>query len=377
MILAATQIYGSHGGIPSYMRRLSEIFSALSLEQGLPFSAVSLIDSDWEPERHANPVRYAAFAGCGGHRPRFLRKLFELALKHPARTLVLGHVALAPVAQVLRYLGLVRSYVVVLHGIEAWQQLRIGERLACKSAGRVVTTTRFTKERFAKENGIAVSRISVVPLAIEKSSLEEISSTSSLGGPLRLLFVGRLSSLERYKGLDELLEAVSMLCREGRSIELQVVGTGDDLPRLVKKTRALGIEGPVSFSGSLDYCELAEAYKRCDLFALPSQGEGFGIAYLEAMSYGKPCLGARSGGAPEVIDHARDGYLVRYGDVAEIAARIRELNQNRNLLSAFGRRAQTKVREKYLFNNMLANWRELIREQACASETAGKKICVE
>jgi phosphatidylinositol alpha-1,6-mannosyltransferase len=305
--------------------------------------------------------------GCGGNRRRFLRQLLGLAAKSPAQTLVLGHVALAPVAQALRFLGLVRSYVVVLHGIEAWKELRLPERIACKGAGHIVATTRFTRDRFANQNGIVPDRISVVPLAIERSALEEVTADNSSNRPLRLLFVGRLCSLERYKGLDELLDAVSILSREGTPVRLQVVGTGDDLPRFVAKADALEIRHLITFSGALDCRDLAATYKECDLFALPSEGEGFGIAFLEAMSYGKPCLGAHSGGVPEVIEHGRDGYLVRYGDAGAIATCIRNLSQDRSQLSLLGRRAQAKVREKYLFGNMLASWRDLMRAQADAS----------
>lgn len=366
MILAATQIYGSHGGIPSYMQRLSEIFSAISRERQAPFSAVSLNDARWEPQRHLNPVAYDAFLGSAGNRRRFLRQLFGFAAKHPGQTLVLGHVALAPLAQALRYLGLVGSYVIVLHGTEAWKPLRIRERIASKNAAHIVATTRFTKERFVEENGVAPERISIVPLAVEKLCVDEARFESPRREPFRLLFVGRLWAIERYKGLDELLESLALLKREGSSITMQVVGTGDDRERLVEKARALGVAEMVTFSGALAANELAAAYRECDLFALPSQGEGFGIVFLEAMSYGKPCLGARCGGIPEVIDHGRDGYLVRYGDSREIADRIRELSENRKLLSMFARRAHEKVREKYLFSNMLANWRELAQTQAWA-----------
>jgi phosphatidyl-myo-inositol dimannoside synthase len=366
MILAATQIYGSHGGIPSYMQRLGEVFSAIARERSLPFSAVSLIDPEWEPHRHPNPVSYDAFLGSAGNRSRFLKELIGFTRKHRGETLVLGHVSLAPLGQALRCLGLVRSYVIVLHGVEAWKRLRMRELIAARNAPHIVATTRFTKERFATENGIRRERISIVPLAIEKSHLEDVSFEPPSRDPLRLLFVGRLWASERYKGLDELLEALSLLRHEGLRVSLQVVGTGDDLPRLVDKAAALGVAGLVTFSGALGSSALAAAYRDCDLFTLPSQGEGFGIVFLEAMSYGKPCLGAHSGGIPEVIDHGRDGYLVRYGNAADIASRIRELSQDRKLLSVFARKAYDKVREKYLFTNMLANWRDLACAQAWA-----------
>lgn len=364
MILVATQIYGSHGGIPSYMQRLSEVFSAISREQSLPFSAVSLIDPASELERHRNRVAYDEFLGSAGNRRRFLRQLLALTATRRGQTLVLGHVSLAPVGQALRCLGLVRSYVIVLHGVEAWKRVRVRELIASKNAALSVATTRFTKERFASENGIRHDRISIVPLAIERSSVEEVSFEAPSRCRLRLLFVGRLWASERYKGLDELLEALALLRRQQLSVTLQVVGTGDDRERLVEKARALGVMEMVTFSGALGPNDLAAAYRDCDLFTLPSQGEGFGIVFLEAMSYGKPCVGARSGGIPEVIDHGRDGYLVRYGDAGELASRIRELSQDRKLLSEFGRKAHDKVRTRYLFPNMLANWGDLARSQA-------------
>jgi glycosyltransferase involved in cell wall biosynthesis len=59
--------------------------------------------------------------------------------------------------------------------------------------------------------------------------------------------------------------------------------------------------------------------RTCRLFALPSKKEGFGLVFLEAMAHGRPCLGARAGGIPEVIT-PDTGVLADYGDVPAIAA---------------------------------------------------------
>lgn len=77
----------------------------------------------------------------------------------------------------------------------------------------------------------------------------------------------------------------------------------------------------MEFAGYIGDSELHGEFSRCRLFALPSQKEGFGLVYLEAMAHGRPCLGARSGGVPEVIT-ADTGTLVEYGDVPGLAAAI-------------------------------------------------------
>ena len=78
---------------------------------------------------------------------------------------------------------------------------------------------------------------------------------------------------------------------------------------------------PHRFAGYVGDSELHGEFARCRMFALPSQKEGFGLVYLEAMAHGRPCLGARSGGTPEVIT-PEAGVLVEYGDVPGIAAAI-------------------------------------------------------
>lgn len=367
MILAATQIYGSHGGIPSYMRRLSEIFSAIASEQELPFAAVSLLDQTWEPGRHIQPVHYHTFSGSQGARFRFIWDLVKTAAKHRGQTLVLGHVCLAPLGLFLLRLKLISSYVVVLHGTEAWVRLRFREGVACRSAAAIVATTRFTREIFAAKNGLSVDRITVLPLAVERLCLQPPDLTGrSEPKELRILFVGRLWSMDRYKGADELIEAVALLRAENVRVAMDFVGTGDDAPRFQQKVKALQLESAVTFRGALTDEALQAAYKECDLFALPSGGEGFGIAFLEAMCHGKPCLGARCGGIPEVIDDGVNGFLVGYGKVDEIVRCLKKCSSDRGLLLEMGGRAYQKVSQYYLLGNMLENWQSLLADKGCA-----------
>ena len=89
--------------------------------------------------------------------------------------------------------------------------------------------------------------------------------------------------------------------------------------------------------------QLQSAYASCDIFALPSREEGFGIVYVEAMRHGKPCVGADSGGVPEVIDNGVCGLLVPYGNVPALAAAFERLYDDAELRLRFGEAGRRKA----------------------------------
>jgi glycosyltransferase involved in cell wall biosynthesis len=140
-------------------------------------------------------------------------------------------------------------------------------------------------------------------------------------GPPVVLSISRLSIADRYKGIVHLIESMRAVRDEIPNARLRIVGRGDDMANLQALAGKLGISGAVDFAGYRSDSELLDDFAGCRLFALPSQKEGFGLVYLEAMAHGRPCLGARSGGVPEVITEDT-GVFVEYGDVPGIASSI-------------------------------------------------------
>ena len=286
------------------MLRVAGCLTELCTASGRRLSCVSLTDSIARLERHSNPVSYGTFFGARSSKVRFLAQVAWLAATEAQGLAVVGHVNLAPVAYLLKRLGLIRYYVLILLGMEAWIPASAGVRRACRNADFVVATTKYPAREFQLHNGFAHPNIPVIPLALGERMVASPKQHS--GNAFNTLTVTRLAESDRYKGTDHLIAAVGALNRQGVPARLRVVGSGGYRSQLEAHAKESGAGAVVSFTGGVSARELSTLYSDSDVFALPSQKEGFGLVFLEAMRHGKPCLGGRHGGTLEVIREGMD-----------------------------------------------------------------------
>jgi phosphatidylinositol alpha-1,6-mannosyltransferase len=101
-----------------------------------------------------------------------------------------------------------------------------------------------------------------------------------------------------------------------------VVGEGADRARLEALARDAGVSDRVLFLGAVGLQSLIETYRMADLFVMPSTGEGFGVAFLEAMASGTPALGLNVAGARDAL---ADGQLGTAVPESEFLATIAQL----------------------------------------------------
>lgn len=185
----------------------------------------------------------------------------------------------------------------------------------------------------------------------------EISARAHLPGPLRLVFLGNL--IER-KGLHTLLEALASL--PGETAELEVIGSPAPAPAHARRIRARAsrpdLAGRVCFTGALDNAALASRLRRAQLLVVPSSYEGYGIAYLEGMSFGLPAIAGSLGAAWEIITRGENGFLVAPGDSAGLAEHIANLGTDRARLESMSLAA----RKRFLAQPSWDQTSQVIRE---------------
>ena len=117
----------------------------------------------------------------------------------------------------------------------------------------------------------------------------------------------------RGKGIDLAVEATEILNNgTGVRYHLHVCGIPDDYPH----------GEYVHNHGFVGKDVLTQLLKQCDLFVLPSRFDCFGIAFVEAMAYGLPCVGRKICAMPEIIDEGENGELITGDNPADLAEKI-------------------------------------------------------
>ena len=165
-----------------------------------------------------------------------------------------------------------------------------------------------------------------------------------------ILCVGRLVPA---KGQHILLEACSILKKEGVLFQLTLVGDGPDKIALEQFAISSNLSNSIVFTGALGQDSVRNYYDKADLFVLASFAEGVPVVLMEAMAKEIPVISTRITGIPELIDHEHDGLLATPGDVEDLAKQIRIMLDNQELRHKFGQAGRKKVIS--LYNQQINN----------------------
>jgi len=317
--------YGGRGGIAKFNRDL--LWALCAAPTVRQITALPRLMENTQ-EALPNKLRWLT-SGLGG-KIRFTRAVLGVLPGNAKTDVVLCcHVNLLPLAWLAARMRRAPLWCVI-HGIDAWQphNSALVNRLLRQVDG-VIAVSDTTRKRFSAWSGVSEENIHILPNCYDPALFypalknEPLASRYNLRDKTVLLTVGRLSSSEKYKGFDEVIELLPELSRENSRIVYLVVGEGDDRPRLEEKARALGVADKVIFAGYVEEAEKADHYRLADVYVMPSRGEGFGIVFLEALACGVPAIGSKLDGSREALADGRLGLLVDPTNPEEIREAIR------------------------------------------------------
>ena len=164
-------------------------------------------------------------------------------------------------------------------------------------------------------------------------------------GELVLLNVARLF---QQKGQRYLIQAMQQVVQRVPKARLLIRGDGPDLGELQALTKALGLQDHVTFLDSYRaHADILGLIRMCDVFVYPSLYEGLGIALIEALAVGRPCVSSNVGQIPEVIDEGRTGLLVPSMNPEALANALISLLGDPERRQRMGKEGRAVVEERF------------------------------
>lgn len=339
-------------GSLSLRKRVALVTSGLGTEYGGVGVVAKSINSALEPFCDVCVWRHPPFW------PRFAR-LAKVSVQvllgslHPPDLIIYDHVHLAVLHGSIPRLRPV-PYVVFLHGVEAWQPLNGPRREALLGASLVVANSATTVAA-ARAANPWLPDVEVVWLGVSGKS-QPIDAGAL---PPVCLIVGRMSSPERYKGHDAVMDAWPLIRAEVPDARLVIVGTGDDESRLrrrVERERLRAIE----FRGRLSDAERDLAYRSARILFYPSEQEGFGLAGVEALAFGVPVLGLAGTVLEELFPNGEGIVVARDLGKESIANMAIPVLRDAQFASTLGHSGWKRVQTTFLEEHFAARFRRAL-----------------
>lgn len=318
--------YGALGGIAKFNR---DLLGALNRDSRVARIVVLPRVRPTEQPPSLAKLRLQTLP-AGGKPAYFAAALAQRLKRPPADLIIAGHLRLLPAALAARRRR--RPLWLIVHGIDAWEPPRPTlDPLLVKAADRVIAVSAFTRERMSGWAGLPAERFRLLPNCVDTSIFTPgppdptLLARYGLEGRTVLMTLARLAERERYKGVDEVMEAMPRLIEERPDLAYLVVGDGPDRPRLEAKAASLGLADRVVFAGHIPEYDKARHYRLADAFAMLGRGEGFGIVYLEALACGIPVVGSRIDGSRDALLGGRLGILVDPRDPEDVLDGLRRV----------------------------------------------------
>jgi glycosyltransferase involved in cell wall biosynthesis len=215
----------------------------------------------------------------------------------------------------------------------------------------VVTCTKFNRSYLTS---LVPHRADSIQTVYHGVDLARFARNGTPRGAHRLLTVG---TLRACKGIDDLIRAVAILRERGRTVELEIIGEGEDRPALESQVRALGLDQQVFLRGYLPQEEVIPAYHRAAIVALPAHHEDhFGIPniLIEGLAAGTPVVCTELPSLHELIEHGTSGLFVPERDPQALADAIQRLLDDPDAAARMAEEGRRRVAESFDMSQTVA-----------------------
>lgn len=336
ILFLTLKVFSATGGIEKVCRVAGKSMYEFSLQYQKRFTILSMHDQTRDAENNLYfPAEY--FQGFSAKKALFVTAAVKKGMA--ARLVVLSHINLLPAAWLIKKFSPSTKILLLAHGIEIWGALSRSKEKMLSCVNHIVGVSNYTKKRVMDDHHFHPSKCSVInncldPFLVSPQNIEipqSLYERYGLKSGDKIVFtLTRLSSREKYKGYDKVIDAISKLNRS--DIKYLLAGRCDEQEKIkiTKQVAALGLQDNVILAGFIPDNELAAHFMMSDVYVMPSTKEGFGIVFIEAMYYGLPVVGGNADGTVDALLQGRLGKLVAPNDVDEIINAISDILNGSN-----------------------------------------------
>lgn len=198
--------------------------------------------------------------------------------------------------------------------------------------------------------GVSRSRISIIsPGVIVPLDKAPLSGTPTVG------VVARLSP---EKNVQQVLLAFAEVLKRIPEARLEIFGDGPERDALESQAERLGLDGHAKFRGRVE--DATALYRHLSVLAVTSHKESFGIAALEAMSWGVPVVAMRVEGMPELVIDGETGLLVQAENTTAFADSLVRVLTDNSLATSMGEAGRNRSANHFTLAKTISAWESLL-----------------
>ncbi|MBT2639683.1 glycosyltransferase family 4 protein [Bacillus sp. ISL-39] len=218
------------------------------------------------------------------------------------------------------------------------------ERIAGRLSSGIIAVSQYDYALALNNKIITEEKLEVIQNGVPDRPDIELAKTEV--HPPRMVMVARFAEPKNHRVV---INALNKL--RNYEWEISFVGDGPLKDEIERYVGELGLAGKIKFLGSSS--NVSSILASAQLFILATNWEGLPLSILEAMRAGLPIVASDVGGVKEAVDHTQTGFLVKKGEVEELAGYIEKLIRSPELRFKMGTASRARYTEKFTFERMI------------------------
>ena len=281
---------------------------------------------------------------CNSNYFKFIYFLFKYS---NAETIIIWqHITLAVFLPFLKLFKSIKINIITLYGTEVWgKKLSLFKKIGLMKMDNYWCISNYTSKLILNKFKIPKKKIKIFSCCINTPLHLQPNYSPYKKNELNILSILRLDKSGKLNAVFDILKILPVLIKKYNNIKYTIIGEGNFKTKIIKFVKKEKLEKNVSILG---YVKDTTPYlEHCDIFTLTSPLEGFGIVYLEAMLFKKPCVSSKNCGSEDVVLNKKTGYSIK-------------LNDHKNLAKVFSKMIDDKTLRKQLgkngYNHLIKNF---------------------